>query len=343
MLPDEPFVVLVIPSIRENSLHAFLDAWEGVGGWDAVVLVEDNPTKTFHAPGVDRHYAWDDVDRILGDDAWIISHRDSAIRTFGFLAAHHMEADVVVTLDDDCYVHDGHENLVERHLSAMGRRRRWTKSIPDQRMRGLPYKNLGELGNVMANAGLWSNVADYDSVQSLTRIADATDDQPYEPPSGNRVIPRGRYSPVCGMNLCFKRAAIPAFYFPRMGEGSPYRRMDDIWAGIIAKRIFDHLGWSLVIGEPFVKHIRASDPFVNLVKEATGIRANETFWELIDAVKLTATDTLGCVRELGTALVSPIADTKTVDAAWLAELGRALGVWARLLETPLKGFEPCRR
>jgi hypothetical protein len=73
--------VLVIPSNREKYLCEFLAAWEGKGGWDSVIVVEDGPTKTF------GNYSWAEIAKECGDDAWIFSRKDSAIRAFGFLMA----------------------------------------------------------------------------------------------------------------------------------------------------------------------------------------------------------------------------------------------------------------
>ena len=114
------------------------------------------------------------------------------------------------------------------------------------------------------------------------------------------------------MNLCFSRRAIPLMYFPLMGQGQP-----------------DALGWSFSVGEPFVRHARASDPFVNLVKEAPGIKANETFWEDIDAAPARIwTDAVGtlseyCLGRLG----------------WhMQQLGKALAAWKALLHNDSLGF-----
>ena len=52
------------------------------------------------------------------------------------------------------------------------------------------------------------------------------------------------------------------------------------------KKICDHLGLDVSIGKPTVFHQRASDPFVNLVKEAPGIALNESFWQEIDAITI---------------------------------------------------------
>ncbi len=336
-----PKTVCVVPSIRQKSLAEFLTAWAGKGGWDKLILIEDSASKTFQIQPDQVHYhvSHQEIGEILGDAAWIISQRDSACRAFGFLAAYHLGADVVTTLDDDCLPYPGHENWVERHLRALHGQRKWTESIPGQRMRGLPYQTLGTLETVVANAGLWANVADYDSVQTLTKIADGTLGTPYQPPPGSRLIPRGQYTNVCGMNLCFLRQAIPLFYFPLMGLGQPYRRMDDIWAGVLFKKIADHLDWGLTVGEPFITHLRASEAFTNLVKEAPGIRANETFWAVVDSIPLGAETALDCVRELGEGLVVvPPEACGTVDPDYVQKLGKALQVWAGLFISPPQGL-----
>jgi hypothetical protein len=108
-----------------------------------------------------------------------------------------------------------------------------------------------------------------------------------------------------------------------MGQGQPYDRFEDIWGGIIAKRICDHLGWSIAIGRPIVDHRRASNPFRNLVKEAAGIERNETLWEEVASIPLTADTAAGCMVEVGEALAAH-------PEPYFRKLGEAIDAWARL-------------
>lgn len=312
--------ILVIPSIRESSLLEFFDTWHasGCADWDEAIVIEDNPQKTFvRLPKDVKHAAWNDIGLTLGNDAWIISRRDSAIRCFGFLMAYRDGADMILTLDDD--VRPRGLPICAAHIQAMNSHPRWVPSIPGMRTRGLPYFNLGKLDVVM-NMGLWSNVPDLDAVQTLAGHANATC---FEPPKGSRIIPAGQYTCVCGMNLAFIRKAIPLCYFPLMGHKQKYARFDDIWCGVVAQKILGHLGWRLSVGDPSIEHIRASDHMKNLIKEAPGIAANEWIWKVVDAVRLTASNPIDCMIQMGNHLAGQ-------DDQYLQEWGKAIGIWAGL-------------
>lgn len=309
--------VLVVPTIRENSIKSFLASWDQPGVWDAIIVVEDNPEKTFDIK-TDHHFCWKDIEDDLGDDAWIISRKDSGIKCYGLWKAYQIGAQYVFCLDDDCLPIDV-ESFQSKHIDNLERTPRWTQSVQGMRTRGLPYHNLGVMPNVVFSVGLWAGVPDFDSVHTLATGVP----HDFVPPTLTRIIPKDQFFPFCGMNFAFKRLAAPLCYFPLMGLNSPYGRFDDIWFGVVAKKICDHLDYHISCGEPFVRHERASNVFNNLVKEAPGIHTNETFWETIDAAELTADTPVDCVREMGMHL--------SLNAnAYLAQFGKALQVWANL-------------
>lgn len=305
---------LVVPTIRENCIRDFIRSWHGK--FDEVIIVEDNPTRTFDIARA-IHYSWKEIDEELGDKSWVISRRDSAIRCFGFYMAYKRGADYIFTLDDDCYSIP-EEDFVCSHINQIENTPRWTESVIGMRTRGMPYYNKGTLDSIVANVGLWTNVPDLDAAQSL--IAPIKD---FQPPNINRIIPTGQYFPMCGMNMCFKSKITPLMYFPLMGEGYPYKRFDDIWCGVIMKKICDYFGLHVSCGHPFVQHIRASDPIKNLVKEAPGVELNETFWEIVDNIKLNGTTINGCLKQLGILLQDNQHD-------YIKKVGKAIGIWASL-------------
>ena len=143
------------------------------------------------------------------------------------------------------------------------------------------------------NHGLWKNVPDYDAV---TQLMSSRVELSFEPV--DQTIPIGRYFPMCGMNLAFKPKLVPALYFLLMGKDYEYDRMGDIWAGIIVKKICDHLGYAVNSGKPLVDHRRASNVWNNLVKEAPGMAVNDSLWQRVDSVVLTGPNVKECYVEI---------------------------------------------
>lgn len=318
---------LVIPSNRPEHLRAFLDAWRP-WPWDHIVIVEDNPTITFEPSDDDLAesarldlFSWAEIDTAIRD-ASIISRRDSAIRAFGFWHAWHEGAEVIVTLDDDCYPTG--EDLVAGHLANLCTTPRWTSTVPGMRVRGLPYDNLGTLADVAVSIGLWQGYPDLDGMETLTNGPQVTGSD-WSAGIETRVISPEQLVPMSGMNLAVIRDIACLMYYPPMGEGSPYGRFDDIWCGLVVQRVCRHLRRSITVGHPIVNHQRASDPHVNAAKEAPGVAAHEKVWELVDEVALTATDPLGCMAEMGLALAA-----HATEDPYVGRWGEAILTWCDL-------------
>ena len=316
---------LVVPTIREECILRFIKEWEPHKHWDVVIVIEDNPQRTFQLNnGSIEHHCWEHIDATLGDKSWIISRRDSGIKCYGIYEAWQMGATHIFLLDDDCYpcTDQTGKTFIKKHKDTLYSFSRWTESIPGWRTRGIPYRDKGELENVVLNHGIWGVNPDLDACQTLAG-PEWKGMQTIR--CKHRLIPNGQYFPMCGMNVCFKGDIAPIMYFPLMGEGYPYRRFDDIWCGIIMKKICDHLGYHVSSGEPHILHYKASDPFVNLVREAPGIAASEWFWKTIDSVKLTKGTPATCMRELGEQLPQ--------EDEYLRKLGEAIQVWSSLFHS----------
>jgi hypothetical protein len=315
---------LVVPTNSADRLADFLEAWSP-WPWDRIVVVQDAPEVDVRIPEMlevseDRIevFCWADIDAMLSDPS-IISREDSAIRSFGFWHAWALGAEIIITLDDDCF--PAGDDIVGMHRDNLYRTPAWQSSVPGMRVRGLPYQNAGILRNVHVSMGLWRGCPDIDSVTtlagsqvsvSMTRV-------------GTRVMPVAQYFPLSGMNLAFRREVACLMYFPPMGLGQPYRRFDDIWCGLVLQRVCRHLGYSIVCGQPLIDHRRASNPFTNLVKEVPGIVANEHVWETIDAVEFSGDDPRSCMEEMGLALGSS-------DDQYLVRWGRSIGAWCALFD-----------
>jgi reversibly glycosylated polypeptide/UDP-arabinopyranose mutase len=307
-------ILLVIPSIRENSLKRFIDEWTRARLFDHVdlLVVEDNPTKTFTVPELPcrtYHMSWKEIDEHLGESKYIIPRRSDTVRSAGYFVAWELNYPFILTLDDDCYppqkekdgfeYADGAAGFLAEHLRALNMKGRWFNTLSDVKPRGVPYFNTGKL-EVILNHGLWTNVLDYDAPTQLANP------KPEKFSYDNRVVPSGMYFPMCGMNVMWKRDATVLMYHLLMGkvyaagwrdlgpvveEGEhklfhlPFDRFGDIWAGIFMKKIADSLHLAVSTGLPYIHHDRASNPFTNLKKEANGIEVNELLWDYVDKLK----------------------------------------------------------
>ncbi|MBM4401849.1 MAG: hypothetical protein FJ044_01230 [Candidatus Cloacimonetes bacterium] len=306
-------VAVIVPTIREDCIKKFLREWEKE--FTAVFVIEDNPKRTFKIKQAEVcHYSWKEINETLGGNSWIIPRRTDCIRSFGFYKAYWADADIIITLDDDCYPLD--RNFLQTHLMMLQRQAgKWIGTTTKIKPRGFPFRNLGDGGSIVLNMGFWRGVADLDAPTQL--VYGPQDLEPYV-----GIIPRGAYFPLCGMNIAFKREIMPMMYWLLMGKDYEYDRFGDIWCGIFAKKICDHLGLGIHVGTPAVEHERASNVWRNLGKEYRALEVNETLWEIVDNVKLTKKTVKDCYIELAQKL--------PMKGNYWNKLKRAMQVWASL-------------
>ena len=173
---------------------------------------------------------------------------------------------------------------------------------------------------MVLNHGLWSGVPDFDAATQLvsSRVDMATE-------WSDQTIPRGSYFPMCSMNIAWRTEFTAAMYFLLMGPEYPFDRFGDIWGGVLAKRVADHLGLAVNSGSPGIRHERASNVFANLAKESRGLAVNETFWRAVDSVVLTA--------ESIPAAYAQLADRLPLEDQDFTLMRRAMQTWAKLFGT----------
>ncbi len=272
-----------VPTARPDAIADFLHAWREI--WDdneiSLFLHEDRPEKSVKVNGLvsnARHTCQRDIALELGRAAWIIPLQSGASRSFPIYLAWKAACEYIITLDDDCYPPtEGARAFVDGHLAAFSRDR-WFRTIAGDEPRGVPYERLGRL-TVGLNHGLWSDVPDLDGPTALVRIRDP---RTAVLPRGHHVVPPGMAFPLCAMNVCYHRRVIPGAYNLLMGlDTVGIDRFDDIWSGLLLKRILDYKGWYATTGEPIVRHLKRSNRFRNLRREALGIEIHEQFWDYI--------------------------------------------------------------
>lgn len=297
-------IFVVVPTIREEHIKFFLKKWQKHFLNCEVIVVEDNPSKTFSLPDWTEHYSWEDIDRELKDDSWIIPRKSPAIRSFGFLKALELGAEIIISLDDDCLPEKGFKgNFVDKIVQNLNRHwddDGWWTTLKSEELfpRGYPYLIRTRKQSTIAHHGLWSNIPDLDGQTQKNNPDFRT-----KPFKKVEKVPKGKYFPMSSMNLAFKRQALVAFYMLLMGEDRKgkkwgYDRFDDIWAGIFLKKICDHLGLAISSGYPSIRHDRASNLNENIKKEKNGIKDNEWLWEYIDKLYLTSNNLIDSYIEI---------------------------------------------
>lgn len=321
-------VAVVIPTIRNLE---FLSHWKREFSDCLGIIVEDRQKKEVETPSKyfkkTLHYTWQDIDFELGKNSWIISRRNAGVRSFGFIKALEAGADIIITLDDDCYpVKD--QSFLGEHIENLQMKAPsdWYGSYPHRKYpytRGFPYGVRGKY-EVVVSHGLWINIIDLDAKTHIKNKNPKVFDRfPLA-----QFVPREYFFPLCSMNLAFKAKITPIMYFPPMGHDNEgklwgFDRFDDIWAGVLAKKIIDHLGLAAISGSPYVEHRQKSSVLTNLKKEKTGIKANEDFFRSVKMVDLKSRSINGCYEELAEKIKLP-------NRTYFKKLKQAMAIWANI-------------
>ncbi len=260
-------IAVVVPTNRPDKIKTFLKNWKEQFEMYEVGLfiVHDGDEPRVEHKG-EKFTAKD----ILGKDADLIYNKTDGVRNLGFALAYKLGYEIIISLDDDTAPYG---DTIGDHLKALNNRYpiSWMNTVDEVYMRGFPY-GIREEAECVLSHGTWHGVADFDaSTQLLYGTPEVT----------NRImpVPKGILFPMCIMNVAFKRELMPFMYQAPMGWRVGLDRFADIWSGVTVKKAIDKMGKCAVTGYANVCHIRASDPFVNLTKEANGVKLNEGFWK----------------------------------------------------------------
>lgn len=263
-------IAVVLPTIRPESLPNFLKEWQPLFDKHNVefIIVDDT--------GVKPKILHNDIIKDFQSD--LVANKCAGVRQLGFLYIAKFLPDVeyIITLDDD---ESPIGDPIQDHIDQLNRRVpiSWISTGVDEYFRGFPYKVRTE-APVMMSHGIWHNSYDWDAPSQLLK-----GDKKVEFYKG--VIPKGIFTPICGMNLAFRRKALPYVYFAPVGKFKGAERWDDIFMGIFVIKDFAKLNWAIVSGYAQVDHQRASNPFTSLAKEAVGILHGEEFYKDPDNYK----------------------------------------------------------
>ena len=299
-------LLVVVPSNRPLEVESFLRAWGDLfEKHEAQVCVVHDQ---LGAGG-----------RRRADIPDFIPQATGAIRSWGFLRAWREGMDVLC-LDDDC-MPASDVDLIREYESASDYE--WSVSDyfdvgnafgMDDYMRGFPFAHRDRAFPLIQYGG-WDNVPDFDAVtQAAHELMDPVEGYRFD----RRVlaVPLGVAVTTCGMNVWISHAATPLMYQLQMGVALVgFDRYDDLWSGLFAKRICDHLELPILInGRASVVHSRASDTASNFAKESGGYALNDALWGHLRGVQFYADTPIACYREL----------TEQLDPGWFGPRGRII-------------------
>lgn len=320
---------LVIPTIRTlDSLKVWNERGELADLH--IIIVADTEENSIPLPAIDCRsivsYSHHEIETEFPDRHWIFPWKSSAVRSYGLYKAYAAGADVIITIDDDCY--PDASDFAATHIDNLSTQlpSDWTPTYPFREAmftRGFPYF-VRDRKEVVINHGIWSGIPDFDGMTQIRHM----DQRFNQLPDLLHIIPHGMYFPMSSMNLSFKREITPLMYQLLMGkqkDGTPWNfdRFEDIWCGVIAKKILDHCGLAVTSGSPAVHHNRASNVLQNIQKEAPGIAENETFWQRIRDLSLKSTTPRDAYKEVAAAIGS-------WESPYFRKLGEAMHIWLDL-------------
>ena len=299
-----PSIAIVIPSNRPEMFKDWYNAWQPIFEKHdvAVVLVEDNEGGTPYLLDTSHR----NVHLWRADVPSFVPTKTGAIRSIGFLYAWHKGYDIVITMDDDCLPVGDTSDLIGNYLLGFDAKYPVSPYFDIGRIFGLGHPMRGmpdcKYASPLVQYGGWDNVPDFGAEyqQSLQNQDLPIDGYRFD----RRILaaPTGIPFTGCIMNVAFKREAIPMMYQLIMGMDTlGYDRWDDIWSGLLIKKICDYLSIPVVInGHATIRHSRASDPKANVEKERNGIAPNQLFWEGLTRFPLHSDNIIDCYSELAT-------------------------------------------
>lgn len=306
-------IAVVVPSNRPEEMVKFKEAWQDkLNEAEAkLYLIEDQPD------------TWDTIKSDLGRDSWIIPCKTDCIRSYGYLQALRDGNDYIVTLDDDVRPHENNNPILEhvRMLKRVVEPDNWIRTLRQPSApitRGLPM-----IRRVVLNHGLWSGVPDVPATIQLEGYTYTGPD-----PNDSLVIPRGKFYPMSGMNLSWLTPLTNYMYFGLQGcdiRDPETRwgldRYGDIMAGVMSKIMIDRMPNAAIhSGQPWVQHLRASDPIKNLELEKTGLTIPNVY-----SMYLQGSDSWLIMAER-------LMNFSLPNRVYCKNLGRAMRVWNELIK-----------
>lgn len=276
-------------------------------------------------------------------------------RNVGLLFAYFEgKADVVVTIDDDNFIHQRdylgfHDHVGEvDQLDAVSCDTGWWNvcemldeehGIPfyhrghplsKRWLKGETKKNISQIkGRAVVNAGLWMEEPDVDALTRLYFPINVIGKSKHF--KSKLACDIGTWAPFNSQNTAISREAIPAYFlFPYVG------RYDDIWASYIIRHISDYMGDYVTYGSPLV--IQKRNPhnyFKDFDAERFGMEFTDIFLEALKNCALTKKDYRSAFAEIAEQFPNNIktaCSKRNVESGKFEKIVEGFHIWTGVFE-----------
>jgi len=225
-------------------------------------------------------------------------------RNFGYLRALEIDADIIVTLDDDNFASSQDfvaeyslerkcapvvksANSVVNHLQILEfnhPHRIYPRGYPIPRFFSDTFEITGsaEVKPVL-NMGLWYESPDVDAFTNILYPSKSLGLK-----KNNHVtyaVAYDNYISINTQNTTFKKELAIPFYCLLMDteiHGIPINRYDDIWAGLFTLKLIHRIGDHVTFGSPLAVHRRNKHDYVSDLKsELWGMVLNDRVWNIV--------------------------------------------------------------
>jgi hypothetical protein len=265
----------------------------------------------------------------------------------GFENGYFIDDDTLPTNDDFFGLHK--KNLTfTGNINCVSSDKNWVNVLYERFSRhnlyprGFPYSCMTEkndikkksINDVVISQGLWSNVPDLDALRILMQgkldgIASILTKK--EDFTENFIVDKKNYLTICSMNLAFKREVIPAFYQLPMDDNKwKIGRFDDIWSGVIIKKVCDLLNKEIITGSPICAHNKAPrNTFKDLYAEMPALELNENLWKILDNINYKSTNFIDLYDEIAKALI--VHKGVYYNTEFLNYMGKLMSMWTEAI------------
>lgn len=316
--------VCIVSPVHIQPSDAWIKALEEAKA--DIIIVDDSDGKVKLPDSFDV-YGYDRQKEELGEDLYKLFeqfHKSAACKNFGTWLAYKKGYEYIIVIDSDCIIPDG---FVKNHLDNLQKQTPgWDNPLKNIGWfsRGYPYHEREH--ETWCHMGLWEHELDLYGNDRLDkeRIPRHPKAQEYEVCTS--------FIPLSGMNLSFKREAIPYMLFLPNYKYSDvqFSRHDDIWGGYIFQKLLHTKKRGLSYGDPIVYHDTEVDAKADAKIENDMIKYEERFFTEIDQMFALYNLTL---RRSGIEGVFGFITMYAKDKPFLSPLASAFEFWDKAFKT----------